>query len=64
MLCRLLGVFWNERRCFVQVTCGRDQDAVRVYNTRGNQDGGVGGKQGYIYSSSGDFCVQLVSFVG
>jgi len=35
-----------------------------VYNTVGHMKGGVGGKVGYIYSSSGDFLVQLVSFVG
>ena len=35
-----------------------------MYNTRGKENEGVGGKQGYIYSSSGDFLVQLVSFVG
>jgi len=35
-----------------------------VYITAGMEKGGVGGKKGYIYSSSGDFLVQLVSFVG
>jgi hypothetical protein len=35
-----------------------------VYITGGNEKAGVGGKTGYIYSSSGDFLVQLVSFVG
>jgi len=35
-----------------------------VYNAGGKEKGGVGGKTGYIYSSSGDFLVQLVSFVG
>jgi hypothetical protein len=64
MLCRLLGVFWNEMRCFVQVTGGPDQDAVGVFNTGEKGNGGVGGKKGYIYSSSGDFLVELVSFVG
>jgi len=34
-----------------------------VYNMGGKEKGGVGGKKGYIYSSSGDFLVQLVSFV-
>jgi hypothetical protein len=63
-LCRLSGVFWNESSCFLQVTSCRDQDAVGVYNTRGKETGGVGGKKGYIYWSSGDFLVQLVSFVG
>jgi len=59
-----LGVFGNERRCFVQVTWGQDEDAVGVYNTGGQQNGGVGGKKGYISLSSGDFLVQSVSFVG
>jgi hypothetical protein len=63
-LCRLLDVFWNERRCFGQDTCGRDQDAVSVYITVGTEHGGVGGKKGYIYWSSGNILVQLVSFVG
>jgi len=57
-LCRLSGVFWTERRCFVQVKWCRDQDAVGVYNTGGKEKGGGGGKKGYIYSSSGDFLVQ------
>jgi hypothetical protein len=57
-------VFSNERRCFVQATCERDQDAVGVYNMRGKENGGIGGKKGYIHSSSSDFLVQLVSFVG
>jgi hypothetical protein len=37
-----------------------------VYNTGGKEQGDVGGKKGYIYSSSGGsrFKVQLVSFVG
>ena len=35
---------------------------VSVYNTGGKENGGVGGKRGYIYSSAGDFLVQLVSF--
>jgi hypothetical protein len=35
-----------------------------VYNMGGKQKGGVGGKKGCIYSSSGDFLVKLVSFVG
>jgi len=35
-----------------------------VYSTGGREIGGVGGKKGYIYSSSGDDLVQLVSFVG
>jgi hypothetical protein len=35
-----------------------------VYNTGGKENAGVGGKKGYIYLSSGEFSVQLVSFVG
>jgi len=35
-----------------------------VYNVGGKEKGRVGGKKGYIYSSSGNFLVQLVSFVG
>jgi len=35
-----------------------------VYNTGGKENGGVGGKKGYIFSSSGDVLVQLVTFVG
>ena len=35
-----------------------------VYNMGGKEIEGVGGMKGYIYSSSGDFLVQLVSFVG
>jgi len=57
-LCRLSGVFWNERCCFVQVTGCRDQDAVGVYNTGGKEKGGEGGNKGYIYSISCDFLVQ------
>jgi len=44
-LCRLSGVFWNEMRWFVQVTCCRDQDAVGVYKTGGKEKGDVGGKK-------------------
>jgi len=35
-----------------------------VYHTRGKDNGGVGGEKGYIYSSSGNFVVHLLSFVG
>ena len=35
-----------------------------MYNTGGKQYGGVGGKMEYIYSSYGDFLVQLVSVAG
>jgi len=48
----------------VHVTWCRVWDTVGVYNTGGNTTGGVGGKQGYIYWSSGDFLIQLVGFVG
>jgi len=34
------------------------QDAASVFNTGGKDNGGVGGKKGYIYSSSGDFLIQ------
>ena len=34
-----------------------------MYNTEGKEKGGLGGKKGYIYLSSGDFFVQLGSFV-
>jgi hypothetical protein len=33
-------------------------DAASVFNTGGKDNGGVGAKMGYIYSSSGDFLVQ------
>jgi len=35
-----------------------------VYHAGGKGKGGVGGKKEYIYSSSSDLLVQLVSFVG
>jgi hypothetical protein len=35
-----------------------------MFNTGGKEKGGVGGKKGYLYSNSGDFLVQLASFVG
>jgi len=38
------------------------QDDGGVFNTGGKDNGGVGGKKGYIYSSSYDFLVQLVSY--
>jgi hypothetical protein len=34
------------------------QNAASVFNTRGKDNGGVGKKKGYMYSSSGDFLVQ------
>jgi len=39
------------------------QDTGGVFNTGGKQDGGEGGKMGYIHSSSCDFLVQLVLLV-
>jgi len=57
-LCRLLGVFWNERRCIVQVVWCWDLDAVSVQNTVGKEIASEGGKNGYIYSNSGDCSVQ------
>ena len=47
----------------MQVTGCRDLDAAGVNNMEGNMKGGVGGKKGYRYSSSGNFLVQLVSFL-
>jgi len=41
----------------------RVQDPGGVFNTGGKQNGGEGGKMGYIYSSSCDFLVQLVLLV-
>ena len=38
----------------------RVQDAGGVFSTEGKVNGGEGGKQGYIYSSSCDFLDQLV----
>jgi hypothetical protein len=35
-----------------------------VYNIGGNEKGGVGGKKGYINSSSGNSLVELMSIVG
>jgi hypothetical protein len=35
-----------------------------VYNTRGIQNGAEDGKMRYIYSSSGDFLIQLLISVG
>jgi len=51
-------VFWNDRHCFVPFTLCRDQNAVGVYNTGGQENGGVGSQKGYIFSSSRDFLVQ------
>ena len=39
------------------------QDAGGVFNMGGKENEGVGGKKGYIYSSSCDFLVQLVRYV-
>jgi len=41
----------------------RVQDPGGVFDTGGKQNGGEGGKMGYIYSSSCDFLVQLVLLV-
>ena len=41
----------------------RVQDAGGVFNTGGKENGGEGGRKGYIYSSSCDFLVQLVFLV-
>jgi hypothetical protein len=41
----------------------RVQDPGSVFNMGGKQNGGEGGKMGYIYSSSCDFLVQLVLLV-
>jgi hypothetical protein len=47
---RISVVFWNEERCFVQVTCiERVGDACGELNTGGKQNGGEGGKKGYKY---------------
>jgi hypothetical protein len=48
-------VFWNDRRCFVQVTCvKRVEDAGGVLIMGGKEKGGEGGNKGYIYLSSCD----------
>jgi hypothetical protein len=41
----------------------RVENSGSVFNTGGIQNGGEGGKMGYIYSSSCDFLVQLVLLV-
>jgi len=33
-----------------------------MFNTGGKEDRGVGGKKGYMYSSSSNFLVQLVKY--
>jgi len=38
------------------------RDAAGVFNAGGHENGGVGGKKGYIYSSSCNFLVQLVRY--
>ena len=76
-LCRLSGVFWNERRCFLQVMWCRDSSgcwrcvyllavcliAGGVFNSGGEEIRCVGGKKGYIYSSSCDL-IHILRFVG
>ena len=46
------------KSCDVEIA----QDAGGVYKTGGKEKGGVGGKKGYIFSSSCDFLVQLVRY--
>jgi len=41
----------------------RVQDADGVFDTGGKQNGGAGGKKGYIYLSFCDFLVQLALLV-
>jgi len=63
-LCRLSDVFWNERHCVVQVTCfERVEYAGGELNSRRKQNGGEGGKRGYIYSSS-SILIHILRFVG
>jgi len=54
---RMGGFVLSKSRC-VEIS----QDASSVYNTGVKENGGVGGKKGYIYSSAGDFLVQLVRY--
>jgi len=57
-------MFWNERRCFVQVMCvERVEDAGGVLNWGGKENGGEGGRKGYIYSSSCNL-IHILRFVG
>jgi hypothetical protein len=64
MVCRLSCVFWNERRCFEQVTfVERVDDASCVLIMGGKENGGEGGKKGYIYSSYCDL-IHILRFVG
>jgi hypothetical protein len=37
-------------------------DAIGLYNTDAKANAGVGGKKRYIYVSSSDFLIQLVSY--
>jgi len=67
----------NVRSCVVYQVCigtrgvvlgkSRDveivQDAGSVFNMGGKENGGVGGKKGYIYSSSCDL-IHILHFVG
>ena len=63
-LCRLSGVFWNERYCYVQVTCvQRVENPGGVSNTGGKENGCEGVKKGYIYSSSCDL-IHILTFIG
>jgi hypothetical protein len=48
----------------VQVTCvERVEHAGGVLNTGGKENGGKGGKKGYLYSSSGNL-IHILHFVG
>jgi hypothetical protein len=63
-LCRLLGVFWNERRSVVPVTyVERVEDAGGVLHWGRKENGGKGGKKGYMYSSPCNL-FHFVRFVG
>jgi len=41
----------------------RVEDAGGVFNSAGEENGGVGGKKGYIYSSSCDL-IHIMRFLG
>ena len=52
------GIVWRKSRDAEMV-----QDAGGVFNTGQKDNGGVGGKKGFIYSSSCDQ-IQTLRFVG
>jgi len=52
------GVVWCKSRVIEMV-----QDAGSVFNMGRKDDGGVGGKKGFIYSSSCNQ-IQILRFVG